>query len=112
MSRDDAYALDMLIAAKRAASFVEHMTWEEFNASLLTQSAVLHQLIVLGEAARRVSHEYKADHPEVEWTASAGLRNRIIHEYDRVLLDRVWAVLTDELPSLINALHVFVREHP
>lgn len=112
MSRDDVYALDMLIAARRAKSFAEGLSEEEFGSDIKTQSAVLHQLTILGEAARRVSGEFRASHPEVEWGPIAGLRNRIVHEYDRVRLDRVWLVLTGELPQLIVGLEAFVREHP
>lgn len=69
-----------------------------------TQSAVLYQLTILGEAAKRVSDPFRQQHPEVPWRKMSGTRDRIVHEYDRVSLDRVWEVLKDDLPALISAL--------
>ena len=53
MRRDDAYLLDILIAARKALRFLEGMTWEEFEQSELHQNAVVHLLEITGEAARQ-----------------------------------------------------------
>ncbi|HEY5616962.1 MAG TPA: HepT-like ribonuclease domain-containing protein [Vicinamibacterales bacterium] len=74
MSRDDAHVLDILTAARRAETFVEGMTDAAFLDDIKTQSAVLHQLTVLGEAARRVSEGFRETHQGVPWKAMAGLR--------------------------------------
>lgn len=112
MSRDDEYALDVLIAARKALSFAGGMTSEAFIDDVKTQSAVLFQLTVLGEAARRVSDAYRFAHAGVAWAEMAGTRNRIVHEYDEIDLDIVWEIVSRELPALIAALEAFVREHP
>jgi uncharacterized protein with HEPN domain len=112
MSRDDEYALDVLNAARTALSFVGDMTNEAFLGDVKTQSAVLFQLTVLGEAARRVSEVYRAQHPVVPWAQMAATRNRIVHEYDEIDLDIVWEVVSRELPELVAQLQVFVQDHP
>lgn len=55
MERDEAYLLDILIAARKALRFVEGMTWEGFQQSELHQNAVMRPLEIIGEAARLVS---------------------------------------------------------
>jgi hypothetical protein len=55
MQRDDATLLDILLAARRALSFRGDLTEEEFAEDLKSQSSVLHQLMVLGEAVKRLS---------------------------------------------------------
>lgn len=112
MSRDDEYALDVLIAARTALSFVGTMTADAFLQDVEKQSAVLFQITILGEAARRVSEAYRAEHPLVQWAQMAAMRNRIVHEYDEIDLDIVWEVVSRELPELVATLRVFVREHP
>lgn len=67
MRRDDAYLLDMLIAAQRAARFVAGLTWEAFAESDLHQSAVIRELEILGKAAHLVSEDTRAAHPEPPW---------------------------------------------
>lgn len=87
-----------------ALSFVRGMERRAFERDERTQSAVLYQLTILGEAAKRVSDPFRQQHPEVPWRKMSGTRDRIVHEYDRVSLDRVWEVLKDDLPALISAL--------
>ena len=70
--RDDATLLDFLRAAR------------------LAQAAVLHELLVLGEAAKRLSAAFREEHPDVPWKAIAGMRDRLLHGYDDVDLDLVW----------------------
>lgn len=65
MQRDDAYLLDILIAARKALKFLEGMTWEEFERSELHQNAVMRPLEIIGEAARRVSEQTRDAHPEI-----------------------------------------------
>ena len=51
--RDTATVLDMAGAARLIADFVKGMDFEAFRADARTQSAVIPQLLVIGEAARR-----------------------------------------------------------
>lgn len=101
MQRDDAYLLDILIAARKALQFLEGMTWQAFAESELHQSAVMRPLEIIGEAARRVSQETRDAHPEIPWEQMIGMRNRLIHEYFRVNLTTVWETVQNDLPPLI-----------
>lgn len=55
MARDDAHVLDMLRASCLAIEFATGLDADAFIGDVKTQSAVLHQLTVLGEAAKRVT---------------------------------------------------------
>ena len=101
MQRDDAYLLDILIAARKALEFLEDMTWDAFEQSELHQNAVMRPLEIIGEAARRVSQQTRDAHPEVPWAQMVGMRNRLIHEYFRVNLATVWETVQNDLPSLV-----------
>lgn len=108
MWRDDPLLLDMLMAASHARDHVSGLSRDQFMASKLHQDAVIRELEVLGEAARRVSDEVRAECPEIPWPQIVGLRNRLIHEYFRVRLGLVWEVVTTELPPLIEQLRKIV----
>ena len=64
------------------------------------QDAVLRNLQVLAESAKRVSGELKAVHPEIDWHGIAGFRNVLVHEYLGINLRRVSDIVTLDLPDL------------
>ena len=100
MSRDDAVILDLLEACGSALDFLGTMTRDQFTIDKKTRSAVLHQLLILGEATKRLSIEFRDSHAEIPWRELAGMRDRVIHAYDRVDLDMVWFALKKRLPAL------------
>jgi len=63
-----------------------------------------HLIQVLGEAARRVSPEFRQMHPEVPWNEIIGMRHKIVHDYLRVDEDIIWQVATVDLPRLVQTL--------
>ena len=105
MSRDDAALLDIVRAARLAAEFMGTADKNSFLEDLKTQSAVLHQLLVLGEAVKRLSDEFRTRHPEIPWQLIAGMRDKLIHEYDEVDVDEVWKTVASDVPRLIALLH-------
>ena len=54
----------------------------------------------MGEAVKRLSSEIRASHPDVPWSEMAGMRDVLIHGYDRVNFDRVWSAIKGSLPEL------------
>jgi uncharacterized protein with HEPN domain len=108
MWRDDAYLLDILNAARRIIQYTTGVTEEEFERSNLLQDATMRQLGILGEAARKVSQETKDSHPEIPWSEMIGMRNRLIHEYSRIDLPRVWDTIQSDIPRLITLIEPLV----
>ncbi len=102
MTRDDATLLDIARAARLAVQFGRRVeSAEALEDDALVQSAVLHQLMVLGEAVKRLSPAFREAHPEVAWNASARMRDRLIHGYDDVSLDIVWDTVASDLPTML-----------
>lgn len=104
MQRDKEYMLDILEAAKLAIDYIGDKTREEFFGDLQCQDAVIRRLEIIGEAARRISEETRAAHPDLPWSDMVGMRNLMIHEYDDVDLVVVWETVNNDLPPLIDAL--------
>lgn len=108
MWRDEAYLLDMLLAARKVLEFTRSVDWERFEGSDLIQSAVMRQIQIIGGAASKVSTGYKVEHPEVPWRDIVAMRNRLVHEYFRILPDRVWDVVKEHIPELMRMLEPLV----
>ena len=102
MWRDDAYLLDMLIAAKEARQFSKDLSWEEFRISSLHQHAIAKAPENIGEAARNISGEMKIAHPEIPWDRIIALRHRIAHAYFHLDPVRIWQIVQEDVPALIE----------
>lgn len=86
-----------------AIAAIESFTKEgraEFMAELKTQSAVVRQLEIIGEAVKRLSGDLTAANPDVPWRQIAGTRDRLIHAYFKVDLEAVWAMVLQDLTPL------------
>ena len=104
--RDEVDYLQRNAASLTHASFVDDET--------LTRSFV-RSLEILGEATKKIPKTFRREHPEVEWRAMAGMRDRLIHDYFAVDLDIVWDVVTRKLPLLrrqIDEILVELGEGP
>jgi uncharacterized protein with HEPN domain len=55
-----------------------------------------------------VSEATKATHQQIQWPQIAGMRNRLIHEYFRVSLEKVWDVVHDDIEPLIAQLEPLI----
>lgn len=93
MWRDDAFLLDMLLAARKAQQFTQDVSWENFQSDDLLQNATMRQIQIIGEAARKVSPEFKQTHPEIPWQGIIGMRHRLAHDYFHIGPVRVWEVI-------------------
>ncbi len=101
---DLALLLDMALAAKDALGFAAGMNEAEFAASRLHQNAVIRSLEVIGEAAGKISADFRDKHPKIQWREITGMRHRLIHGYAEVRFDVVWSVVQDSLPPLLAAI--------
>src|SRR5688500_10873752 len=104
MPRDRDHAADILAAARLALSYVQGVSHESFESDTMRQDAVVRQLLIIGEATKRLSDGFKVLHPGVPWRQMAGMRDILIHSYDHVDLDQVWRVATQELDGLVEAI--------
>jgi uncharacterized protein with HEPN domain len=107
--RDKSYLLDILAACQLIQSFIADMDRDAFNADLKTQSAVVRQLEIIGEATKRVSDEVRASSPDIPWRQMAGMRDILIHAYDHVNLDQVWYATQTSIPDLITKMQDLLR---
>jgi len=108
MQRDEASLLDIARAAGLILAFKGELDEAAFHNDLKTQSAILHQLLVLGESVKRLSDAFRAEHPEIPWRLMAGMRDKLIHGYDAVDLVEVWRVAERDIPELLRAIEPLV----
>jgi uncharacterized protein with HEPN domain len=108
MWRDDAYLLDILLAARKILHFTDGVAWERFQDDELMQHGIMRLIQIIGEAARKISPEFKQAHPEIPWQKIVGMRNRLVHEYFRIVAAKVWEAVQSDIPALIPLLEPLV----
>ena len=84
MQRDLQFLLDMLQSAELIMIYTAQCSKTEFVENVQPQDSVIRRLLVIAEAARRVSDATKQTLPNVSWLEINGMRNRLVHEYDDV----------------------------
>lgn len=97
------YLAHILECIQRVERFT-HEGRSRFFQDVMVQDAVLRNFEVIGEAAKRLDEAYWAVHPEIPRRSLAGLRDVLIHQYESVDLERVWAMVEGELPGLGEAI--------
>lgn len=110
MWKDDATALDILQAAQDIQRFGAGKTRDQFADDKVIQSAVVFKIIVLGEATKRLSNEFREQHSQIDWKQVAAMRDRCVHGYDRINIDKVWQVITEDAPKLEAYLKTIIPE--
>jgi uncharacterized protein with HEPN domain len=83
-----------------------------FVLSVRTISATERQFEILGEAARRISDEFRQAHAAIAWQHIVGLRNIVAHRYDQVRQDILWTVIHSELALLLVQLEALLPPLP
>jgi uncharacterized protein with HEPN domain len=105
MSKDDmVYVGHMLEMSEKALDFVSGLDKTAYEENEQLRLALIYIIQILGEAARQVSPEFKAAHPEISWHEIIGMRHRIVHDYMNVDEDVVWEVVWQDLPRLVAIL--------
>jgi uncharacterized protein with HEPN domain len=111
-NRDAGSLWDMVNAIYRIQEFTMDLTYEAYLGSSLVQSAVERQFEILGEAARRLSDEFRQAHPEIDWRKIIGLRNILIHRYDEIRQQTIWTTVISELELLLAQLEILLSSLP
>lgn len=106
--RDAAYLWDMLDAARTVEQLSLGLDFTQYSNDRRTQLAVERSLEIIGEAAGRVSAKFCDAHPEIPWRHIIGQRNVLIHEYGEIKQERIWKVVRENIPQLVELLKPFV----
>jgi uncharacterized protein with HEPN domain len=88
--------------------YAKGMSELDLMASRRDQDAILHQLMIVGEAAKQVSPAFRDVHPEIPWSKIGRFRDLVVHHYFGVDMAEVWRIVRDEIPLLASQLEPLV----
>lgn len=101
----------MLEAAEKVDSYVGEFSEAEFNSSDRTHSATRLEVILIGEAASRLTDDLRAQIPGIPWHRIRRMRNIILHENGCDDEEPLWDTATVLVPKLVTALRDVLAEH-
>ena len=106
MKSDQVLIDHILESATKILRFIKGLPFEHFTRSdnEIVVSAVIKELIVVGEAVNNLSEEFRESNPGIPFYDIIGMRNRIIHEYWDVDDEVVWKTCTEDIPKLKKQL--------
>ena len=73
----------------------------EFFADRMRQDATLRKLEVIGQAVKNLSDASKSTQLHVPWKQIAGMRDKLIHDYDDINIDEVWRAVSASLETAL-----------
>jgi len=107
--KDRLRLLDMRDAAEDAISIAGGYSRADVENNRMLALALVKAVEIIGEAARHVSEETRAQVPDIDWGDIVGMRNNLVHAYWKVNYDVLWEVITYKLPSLITELNRLIE---
>jgi uncharacterized protein with HEPN domain len=103
--RDNSFLVgDISESGKKIISSIGEMTFDEFMRDSKTIDGVIRNFEIIGEAANRLTAEYKQLNFELDWHRLRGFRNRIVHDYMGIDYSIVWKIKENFLPGLLSVL--------
>jgi uncharacterized protein with HEPN domain len=108
MSRDwQTYLADIAEACEKVSRFTAGMDREAFFTDDRTFHAVIHCLLIMGEAVKHIPDDVRRRIPGVEWRKITGMRNFLAHVYFAMDNDIIWDVIQTHVPELLHAVEAF-----
>lgn len=111
MKDDRVYPAQILDSSAKIREFVDGLDITGFLTDRKTQSAVIMQLALIGELAKRVSSHVKSS-IAIPWKEIAGFRDRAIHDYFQIDLRVAWDTIALDLEPLEKAIGDYLTHHP
>ena len=110
--RDRASLLDINKAILNILDYTAGYSQEQFYADSKTQSSVLYQITIIGEATKRLSPTIRQQYPQIPWQLMAGMRDKLVHDYDDLDLERIWMTIDQAVPELLQNITPILNTLP
>ena len=105
------YLEDIRLAIEDIESFIGNTKkFDVFNQNKMMRSAVERSFQIIGEAIKNFKTLNK--NVEIQHTKEIiGLRNKIVHAYDSINYEHLWAIIINHLPKLKTEIEELINDN-
>ncbi len=101
---------DILKCSKSCIDYTFGMSFEQFVSDAKTIHAVQHQLMIIGEATKRIDDEFRNKYPEIPWKKMAGTRDVLIHSYEEANFETIWDIVMIQILEIIPKVEKILND--
>jgi uncharacterized protein with HEPN domain len=104
------YLLDMIENMIKTEEFIGSLNYDDFEKDEKSYYAVIRAIEVIGEAAKHIPDDIRKRFPNIPWKDIAGMRDKAIHFYFGINIEKVWLVVKKDIPQLLPLLKDVLKE--
>jgi len=98
--KDVDYLNDIIHSIDLINNYMKDITKHDFYLNQEKQDAVVNRLMIIGEAAKQLSKQFRNKYTNIPWKNMAGMRDILIHRYHGIDLEIVWEVIKVDIPKI------------
>ncbi|MBR4773554.1 MAG: DUF86 domain-containing protein [Bacteroidales bacterium] len=99
-ARDPGRIEHILQAIDKIEEYTKDVSYEQFVSDNMRMHATIYNIQIIGEAAYKLTKEFKEKHNDIPWTLIEKMRHVLVHDYYRIVPDAVWDVVKSDIPTL------------
>jgi uncharacterized protein with HEPN domain len=100
----------ILRCISKTQTYADFENLKDFEYNEMAFDASVRQVEIIGEAVKRLSEEIREKHPEIKWSSLAKMRDRLIHQYDKIESIILWDTIKKELPLEVPKLKAIKQQ--
>jgi uncharacterized protein with HEPN domain len=104
MKENQVYIEHILLAIEKILGYTKDISKDDFIKNEMIQDAVIRNIVIIGEATKKISDDFKASFGSIPWKVMAGMRDKLIHDYMGVDTEVVWKTIEKDIPLLESLL--------
>ena len=108
--KDPGLVWDIVRYARTVVEMASDRSFDDFLADDQFRLASERCIELIGEAAAHLSAPFRQRSPHIPWAHIVGLRNIIVHGYAQLDHAKLWSVVKNDVPQLLNELSPVVED--
>ena len=109
-ARDKGRLQDIVEYSNNVTMLIEGLTLDELVADKRSYYSVMKNVESVGEAACRLTHDFKKAQPEIPWKTVQGMRHVLVHDYGNVVSETLYDTAKNDIPLLRQQVEKYLTE--